>query len=270
MKRTCVQCGKTFILSDSEIKFYKNRNLSIPKRCKECREENKKNKGNRVSSDSKPSDGVSHDTPGTGSTAAGESSIKADDKTAQESKGKTVETGKRKGRYSFAGAAAALVLLAAGGGIYTHNNLNSTNPSMQPQTAYEYMAEADEESDSSESIQTEETQGDTVQADAGTEDAQDNTVQTAVRPEYTFRNKEYLEEHYEKHGREMGFASAEEYEAAASAVVNDPRALHKLEAEDGDDVYYIEETNEFVIVSGRGYLRTYFKPNAGKRYYDKQ
>ena len=246
MKRTCVQCGKTFILSDSEIRFYKNRNLSIPKRCKECREENKKNKDNQVSSDSKPSDGVSQDIPETGTRAAGKSNVKTGDQAAQESKGKTAGTGKRKGRYSFAGAAAALALLAAGGGIYTHNNLNSTNPSMQPQTAYEYMAEADDESDSSESIQT------------------------AARPEYTFRNKEYLEEHYEKHGREMGFASAEEYEAAASAVVNDPRALHKLEAEDGDDVYYIEETNEFVIVSGRGYLRTYFKPNAGKRYYDKQ
>lgn len=87
---------------------------------------------------------------------------------------------------------------------------------------------------------------------------------------YTFKNANLKNEHYEKHGVEMGFASADEYEAAASAVVNNPAALHKLEAEDGDDVYYIEATNEFVIVSTRGYIRTYFKPNSGKAYYDRQ
>ena len=46
--------------------------------------------------------------------------------------------------------------------------------------------------------------------------------------------------------------------------------LHKTEKEDGDDVYYIEDTNEFVIVSKDGYLRTYFKPDKGKAYYDRQ
>ncbi len=85
-----------------------------------------------------------------------------------------------------------------------------------------------------------------------------------------FRSKKLLNDHYEKHGREMGFASAKEYEAAACAVVNDPRALHKTEKEDGDDVYYIEETNEFVVVSVDGYIRTYFLPGSGKKYYDKQ
>ena len=68
----------------------------------------------------------------------------------------------------------------------------------------------------------------------------------------------------------MGFKSAEEYEKAASDVANNPAALHKNEKEDGDDIYYLEETNEFVIVSTDGYLRTYFKPDGGKKYYDKQ
>ena len=68
----------------------------------------------------------------------------------------------------------------------------------------------------------------------------------------------------------MGFASAEEYEAAASAVINNPAALTKTEKEDGDYVYYLEETNEFVILSTDGYIRTYFLPSAGKAYYDRQ
>lgn len=79
-----------------------------------------------------------------------------------------------------------------------------------------------------------------------------------------------MEEHYKKHGRDMGFASPEEYQSAAAAVVLNSEALHKTEAEDGDDVYYIESTNEFVVVSADGYIRTYFKPDSGIRYYNRQ
>lgn len=91
-----------------------------------------------------------------------------------------------------------------------------------------------------------------------------------VQTEYKFRNERLLEQHYEKHGKDMGFASAEEYEKAAAAVPNNPAVLHKTEKEDGDDVYYIESTNEFVIVSTDGYIRTYFNPDRGIDYYNKQ
>lgn len=84
----------------------------------------------------------------------------------------------------------------------------------------------------------------------------------------SFRNKERLDEHYEKHGIEMGFSSAEEYELAAAAVVNSPDALYKLEAEDNDSVYFIEATGEIVFVSGDGYIRTYFI--ADMDYFDRQ
>ncbi|MCR5214995.1 MAG: hypothetical protein K6E10_11320 [Eubacterium sp.] len=88
--------------------------------------------------------------------------------------------------------------------------------------------------------------------------------------EYKFRSQNKLQGHYEKHGIDMGFDSAEDYEKAASDVVNNPEALHKIEKEDGDDVYYIEDTNEFVIVSSDGYIRTYFNPNDGIDYYYRQ
>lgn len=88
--------------------------------------------------------------------------------------------------------------------------------------------------------------------------------------QYVFRNERLLQEHYEKHGIEMGFASAQAYQEAASNAASNPAALHKLEAEDGDDVYYLEESNEFVIVSTDGYLRTYFNPDRGKDYFDRQ
>lgn len=96
------------------------------------------------------------------------------------------------------------------------------------------------------------------------------TASPTVSQKYAFRSQKLLKEHFDKHGRDMGFASASEYEQAADRVIRDPDALHKLEAEDGDDIYYIEATNEFVVLSKDGYIRTYFLPDAGKAYYDRQ
>lgn len=44
MTKKCVQCGKSFTLTKSEIDFYKSKNLNIPKRCKDCRSKNKASK----------------------------------------------------------------------------------------------------------------------------------------------------------------------------------------------------------------------------------
>jgi hypothetical protein len=263
MKRKCVQCGKEFDLSEGEIKFYKDKGLTLPKRCKECREANKGNKSNtdhKGNTDNKDKEEPVADT------------------------GKKTNSGKG-ARYKFAGIAAAVALLAAGGGAYSYSSSTEGNDT-QP-SAYEYSTEyeADDEAyedgsnnglnaasndgsnDSAETAGINEMPSGEDVSDAGEPGIQ---ADEASAPVYRFRNNEYLMQHYEKHGKSMGFASAEEYQAAASEVVNDERALHKLEAEDGDDVYYIEETNDFVIVSKRGYIRTYFRPSAGKRYYDRQ
>lgn len=100
--------------------------------------------------------------------------------------------------------------------------------------------------------------------------SEEPVVEEVTVAEVTFRNQKLLDQHYDKHGIEMGFASAEEYELAAYKVIIHPDTLHKIEAEDGDDVYYREETNEFVVVSQDGYIRTYFNPSAGIDYYNRQ
>ena len=113
----------------------------------------------------------------------------------------------------------------------------------------------------------------TTSTEANTEDKADSSEkpdELNEETEYTFRNEDRLDDHYEKHGKEMGFKDAESYEEAASDVVNNPEALHKTEKEDGDDVYYLKDTNEFVVVSGDGYIRTYFNPNDGINYYNRQ
>ena len=87
---------------------------------------------------------------------------------------------------------------------------------------------------------------------------------------YTFRKQSLFEQHFEKHGAEMGYSNKEDYLAGANRVINDPNSLHKTEEEDGDDIYYLESTNEIVFVSQDGYIRTYFNPSRGIDYYNKQ
>jgi len=55
----------------------------------------------------------------------------------------------------------------------------------------------------------------------------------------------------------------------ANALINNPAALHKLEAEDDDYIYYLQATNEIVFLSQDGYIRTYFICS-GKDYFDRQ
>ncbi len=87
---------------------------------------------------------------------------------------------------------------------------------------------------------------------------------------YTFRTEELLSEQFESHGADFGYQNASEYLRGANRVIQSKSVLHKKEAEDQDDVYYLEETNEFVVVSTDGYVRTYFKPDRGIEYYEEQ
>ena len=145
------------------------------------------------------------------------------------------------------------VILAAAfliGHFLRQNNSQQAAPDSQP-------AQSQEDSSGS----------DIITADGTSLEEADDNDKEAI---YTFRNSYLRDEHFEKHGDEFDYASAEEYEAGASAVVNNPAALHKKEADDNDDIYYLKKTNEFVIVSTDGYIRTYFRPRSGIKYYNKQ
>ncbi len=104
----------------------------------------------------------------------------------------------------------------------------------------------------------------------GGDDSADQNYRDKAENFYTFRNEKYLEEHFEKHGSEFGYATKEEYEAGANRVIASEEALHKTEAEDGDHIYYLESGNEIVFLSADGYIRTYFKPQDGIKYYERQ
>ncbi len=151
----------------------------------------------------------------------------------------------------------------------------------------ELLAVSDESSVSAETVTQSETVPETVQTtETITEPETVSTAETSeqeqifddyaddIQVEYSFRTKNQLEQHFEKHGDEFDgdfdYDTAEEYEAGANDVINNPDALYKTEKDDGDGVYYLESTNEFVILSTDGYIRTYFRPTAGIDYFNRQ
>lgn len=75
---------------------------------------------------------------------------------------------------------------------------------------------------------------------------------------YTFRTSKQLTSHFEKHGSEVGAKNEMDYVDKANAVISNPDALYKTEAEDGDAVYFLRSTGEIVFLSTDGYIRTYF------------
>ncbi len=94
------------------------------------------------------------------------------------------------------------------------------------------------------------------------------STQNAITEPLEFRSESSLEEHFRKHGSEVGAASVEEYLTQANEVIVDPDSLHKTQQEDGDDVYFRPSTGEIVIVSPYGRIRTYFITDFD--YYDRQ
>lgn len=91
---------------------------------------------------------------------------------------------------------------------------------------------------------------------------------TAKTTLYTFRTQEQYDQHYQKHGAEFGNISQEQYLAMANALINDPDALTK--SDDGDTLFYDKYENEFAVLSGDGYIRTFFKPDDGIDYWNRQ
>ena len=154
---------------------------------------------------------------------------------------------------------AALVVL--GGGWFGLNGMRD-----EPVETTAAPAQTAEAEDVSAAPETE--AADPTAEAAQTQRTEETTAAQEIR--YVFYNEKTMREHFAKHKDDTGCASVEEYLARANAVIGNPDSLHKLEAEDGDDIYYLEATNEIVFVSQRGYIRTYFRPDRGLAYFNKQ
>lgn len=301
MKCICKQCGKPFELSDSEIAFYQSKNLNLPKRCKACRAANKKEKAKGTEKErpvqSRGTDsfggqnnkgskwvyaliavvtllvigmmGLSNPEFPPGRSAPVASVVEETaGRVAAENKASIGEAENKSaiGEAEESGNRNAAEAPPEHADDETETRQNAPEAGSMEQGGSEAGSANQNESEAG-SVQKSET-GAEAPPDADT--VVSSGADGADVREYAFRNDKLLQEHFEKHGKEMEFSSAEEYQAAASAVVNHGDALHKTEKEDGDDVYYLETTNEFVIVSTDGYIRTYFKPDSGMDYFNRQ
>lgn len=263
MKRICKQCGAEFTLTQDEISFYQSKNLHIPKRCEKCRIENKA--GGKAGAGMRP---VSSQQELTENIFE---SVKTPGQVAR-----AYDAGRNDKKKAWIAVAVILLLLAVGIVGFRLTLLPGQNEAaaeVQPVQVVmddvQATADIDDTADGQETVD-EPIEEISVKQPPEAEQVPVSEVEQTSVAVYNFRKPEYLQEHFEKHGAEFEYTSAEEYLAGANRVVASPEALHKLEAEDGDDVYYLESTNEIVFVSTRGYLRTYFKPSDGKAYFDRQ
>lgn len=246
IKKICKHCGKTFELSDSEIKFYKENNLELPKQCKECQKANES-----VVKSTKDKDHQNKTTF---------------------NKNRKPRPTKKWGMILTTFVLLAVMALSSKYGFLGEDNTKEADDSFvnTPGNTSAPKIEEDLEETQEDSQEDPQEDPDKIldEIDTNSEDISNKDVE--VLKEYEFRKEKYLQEHFEKHGAEFDYKTPEEYQAGANRVIYTEGVLHKIEEEDGDDVYYLEETNEFVIVSTDGYLRTYFKPRDGIDYYNRQ
>jgi hypothetical protein len=87
-----------------------------------------------------------------------------------------------------------------------------------------------------------------------------------------FRSREKLEQHFRKHGAEVHAASAADYLRMAQALRDAPAGgdVMELVRPDGVISRFDRISGGFVAFDASGVIRTYFRPNDGERYFQRQ
>lgn len=85
-------------------------------------------------------------------------------------------------------------------------------------------------------------------------------------------NKNTLQDHYNRHGKQMGCSSKEEYAAQAVNFANtiDKKNCVSFVDSNGSTYKYNKTSNTLAIITKDGYVVTYFKPDDGYDYYKQQ
>lgn len=93
-----------------------------------------------------------------------------------------------------------------------------------------------------------------------------------VRTHIGFRTHRNWEEHYEKHGREFGAISPDEYLLQAQTLRDRAAGGDILEAirDDGVTTRFDRKAGTFLAFNEDFTIRTFFKPNDGERYFKRQ
>ena len=93
-----------------------------------------------------------------------------------------------------------------------------------------------------------------------------------LHPELGFRDPALLAEHFRKHGAEFGGATKIEYLRLAQ-LLRDRAAggpVREGVRQDGVVTRFDRQTGAFLALDPDGTIRTFFRPNDGERYFDRQ
>lgn len=85
-----------------------------------------------------------------------------------------------------------------------------------------------------------------------------------------FVDKVRRQEHWEDHGRKMGFKTPKEYEEAAAEFLSKPlnKNMEELSNSDGSRVRYDYSSNEFGASTKNNSTLTFYKPDTGADYWE--
>lgn len=87
--------------------------------------------------------------------------------------------------------------------------------------------------------------------------------------EVRFETPEKTQKHYDKHIDKYGNISISEYIALANELVNakDTDDIERIVRSDESTAIYRFSTNDFLVITKDGYIRTFFKPDDGEAYW---
>ena len=105
-----------------------------------------------------------------------------------------------------------------------------------------------------------------------TESGKSATIEKSNKPLRQFASEQVFQKHYDKHLNEFGKISMQEYLEYANALADAPVSddVVQLIRSDGSISKYCFSTNEFVVVTADGKIRTYFKPADEEAYWDEE
>ena len=94
----------------------------------------------------------------------------------------------------------------------------------------------------------------------------------SVRTSIGFRSRQYLNQHFAKHGGEFRGMSKAEYLLAAQTLRDSPVGgdIEEIVRNDGTASRFDRKSGAFIAFNRDGTIRTFFKPNDGERYYRRQ
>ena len=100
----------------------------------------------------------------------------------------------------------------------------------------------------------------------------DNSAKMVLKSTHSFTSEEVLKKHFEKHVVEFGNITVEEYLKFANALSDTPISddVVQLVRSDGSVSKYRFSTNEFVVTTKDGNIRTYFKPKDKEAYWNEE